>query len=383
MNNYGTCLIEGKGVSKDPEEGVVYFVMSHSLGNLHGTSQVIYCILFGKGTYHLPEVAYSMWKELPIQTFNLAFYTFGLFFIEGTIFGKSYSKSFEFFDLLTDKSKLEVCNLNEIISGYLQMMVFPDSEFLKKMDLYRIKQNGKEIKVFEEKKKKLREIHLYIETFCLRNFASKSNSSKREHYIKILTQYQRNPTNMSVCIELAILYFKGIGTDKNRSKAKLLFHRAHSKKSDDGTFGLLTCMKKSKETKESRFQICLEWKDTKNPKLLYRIGKGLTERNHENQSKFNEGISFLEKAVFKLYPKATLYLCLSLLKYRFGFDKNPNELYLMSSELKESESIDECVYFGVCLFLGIGREIDKKEDCILLTKQQIDFQKLVIIFNKF
>lgn len=69
------------------------------------------------------------------------------------------------------------------------------------------------------------DINLYIETFSVRNFW--------------------NPTNIPLCIKLTRLYFKGIGNIKNCSKAKLLFHRAYLKKSNDRTFGLLICMKRS------------------------------------------------------------------------------------------------------------------------------------------
>jgi hypothetical protein len=96
-----------------------------------------------------------------------------------------------------------------------------------------------------------------------------------------LARFQRNPTNISICIALATLYFKGEGTFQDIPKAKVLFKKAHLRKLDECTFGLLACIKKMNETKEFQFEICLQRKDTFNPKLLFRIGKGLIERNEK------------------------------------------------------------------------------------------------------
>jgi TPR repeat protein len=173
-------------------------------------------------------------------------------------------------------------------------------------------------------------------------------------------KFLRNPTNAMYCAMLANIYFNGIGTKQSNKKAKFLYKKLHQRKYDTGTFGLLACMKKENATLQSRFEICLERTDTNNRRLLYKIGKGHLEKIYGERCNFEEGIHFLKRSISKGFSKAITFLCLHLLRKRFGEEKTLSELYLESEKLKESSSHDDQVYFGVCLFLGIGISSDKR-----------------------
>jgi TPR repeat protein len=377
MVAYGLCLQNGHGICQDLQEGFLYFLKAHQLRAWIGTYHVILCILYGKGTDHCPLYAYFLWKDLSLQTFNMAYKIQGEFFIEVTLFGYSYSKAFEFFDLITDETKLIYPKLDFSINIRLKEMVQPNEQLLKKTNCYRITKNGKGIKV----------CHVIVEEWPdelqAPFYPLPDNSKKfkhRERFLQILARFQRNPTNVSLSLTLATLYFKGMGTFQDLTKAKLFFKKAHLKKSDDGTFGLLACMKKQNESPQSRFEVCLQRKDTSNSRLLFRIGKGLIQRSDENQSILEEGISFLEKSVFRRYPKAPPFLCLTLLKQRFGFDKSPTELFSMSRKFKDSQSLNDRVYFGVCLFLGIGTKLDQYHGMFIIDLYASQFSKVCDYF---
>jgi hypothetical protein len=106
------------------------------------------------------------------------------------------------------------------------------------------------------------------------------------------------------------------------------------------------------------------------------------DRNHTNKSKFQEGISFIEKAVFHRYPKALLYLCMSCLKYRFGFDKSPNELFALSSAVRADQKLDDRAYFAVCLVLGIGTNPNQRVGMFLLVWYPSRFSRVAFYISK-
>jgi hypothetical protein len=112
--------------------------------------------------------------------------------------------------------------------------------------------------------------------------------------------------------------------------------------------------KENASSLQSRYDICLERTDSNHEKILYRIGKGHIEQIYGERSNFEEGAIFLERSIAKGFKKATPFLCIHLLKKRFGEDKTPTELYSESERLKDRPSLDDRVYFGVCLFVGIG-----------------------------
>jgi hypothetical protein len=202
--------------------------------------------------------------------------------------------------------------------------------------------------------------HLIIATHPLHNFSVPNKEPDRDDFMDIASKYQKNPTNAFFCERLAKFYFKGYGTKANIQRAKFLYQKLHKKKCDIGTFGLLACMKKENDSLQSRFDICLERTDTNNGKILYRIGKGHVEKIYGERSNFEEGVSFLEKSISAKFRKAIPFLCIHLLKRRFGEDKKPTDLYEESEKLKDSSSYDDRVYFAVCLVLGIGISSNKR-----------------------
>jgi hypothetical protein len=94
-------------------------------------------------------------------------------------------------------------------------------------------------------------------------------------------------------------------------------------------------------------------------KFFTESEKDNIEQIYGERSNFEEGVIFLERSIAKGFKKATPFLCIHLLKKRFGEDKTPAELYSESEKLKESSSLDDRVYFGVCLFVGVGISINK------------------------
>jgi hypothetical protein len=125
-------------------------------------------------------------------------------------------------------------------------------------------------------------------------------------------------------------------------------------------------MKKENDSLQSRYEIYLERVDTNDREILYKIGKGHLEKIYGEKSNFEEGIFFLEKSIFKGFNRAISFLCLHLLKRRFGEEMPPTKLYLESEKLKDSLSFEDRVYFEVCLYNGIGISACKEKGLYLI-----------------
>jgi TPR repeat protein len=99
MVNYGVALRKGEGINQNVEDAFLYFYCAHLLDNLSGSYYTIQCILFGIVIQHDPKLAYQFWTKLPKETFPQTYLLQVYFFIEGTLFGRSFSKAFECFDI--------------------------------------------------------------------------------------------------------------------------------------------------------------------------------------------------------------------------------------------------------------------------------------------
>jgi TPR repeat protein len=356
MINYGLCLREHKKSPRNLQEAFCYYLKAHKLGNIMGSYIVIDCRLYGLGTCYNPRKAFKQWKKLPIQVFQLVITLLGEFFFEGSLFGKSLSKAFEFYDLLLDEPKF---NLRDLVYLRLRQISDPSPQLSEKKKVH-------EDFLITVNNDRIKSNYFIITTHSLYDFSFPNEAPQRNCFEEIKTVFQRNPTNMLYCAILANIYFKGIGTKQNVQKSKLLYKKLHQKKSDCGTFGLLACMKKENTSLRSRFEICLERTDTNNGKILYKIGKGHLTKIYGEKSNFEEGISFLKKSISRGFIKAIPFLCLYFLKRRFGEEISPAELYSESEKLKDSSSSDDCVYFGICLFYGIGIPTDKEKGLYLI-----------------
>jgi hypothetical protein len=168
-----------------------------------GTFFVIYCQLHGYGTDHNPRKAFKKWQILPIQTFNLAYYLLAEFYIEGSLFGKSLSKAFKFYDHITKEAKLESSSCNSHINNILQHMLKPTLQQLKEMKIH---QDDSIAVVHKDIKPK----HLIIATHPLHDFSIPRVKPERDDFWYISSIYQRNPTKVFLCWRLAKFYFEGV-----------------------------------------------------------------------------------------------------------------------------------------------------------------------------
>jgi hypothetical protein len=78
----------------------------------------------------------------------------------------------------------------------------------------------------------------------------------------------------------------------------------HSKKSDQGTFGLLKCLQRQEIPFKSLYQICHQRTDSRNGRILYKIGQGHIFHQFGQSSDYQTGISFLEQSISKGYRHA-------------------------------------------------------------------------------
>jgi hypothetical protein len=104
----------------------------------------------------------------------------------------------------------------------------------------------------------------------------------------------------------------------------------------------------------------------------------------EVDQNFKKKISFWKNR-FSNYIIKQLFI-----KDRFGFDKPSNELCTSAThaffpvpiEFIEVESINDCFYYAVCLFLEIGTNADKYHVMFLIILHVSNFSKVDDYFHK-